>query len=104
MSLIDPIDRNALMVKLGIVNNCEACEFHETIYCSWKPNAVDVCEAICDAPTIEPERKPGHWIIYTVSMLDGEDCKCSECGQTSCAPYWNFCPNCGADMRGEQDK
>ena len=52
------------------------------------------------APTIEPERKSGHWIIYTVSMLDGEDCKCSECGQTSCAPYWNFCPNCGEKMEG----
>ena len=59
-----------------------------------------------DCPlSIEPERKSGHWIIYTVSMLDGEDCKCSECGQTSCAPYWNFCPNCGAKMEeGEQDE
>ena len=55
------------------------------------------------APTIDPERKKGHWIVYVVSMLDGEDCKCSECGQISCAPYWNFCPNCGADMRGEQE-
>ena len=49
---------------------------------------------------IEPERKPGHWIIYTVSMLDGEDCKCSECGQISCAPNWRYCPNCGAKMEG----
>lgn len=59
MSLIDPIDRNALIVKLGICENCEACEYHEMIYCSWKPNAVDVCEAICDAPTVKPEPK---WI------------------------------------------
>ena len=59
MSLIDPIDKNALMVKLGIVKNCEACKYHETVYCSWKPNVVDVCEAICDAPTVEPEP---HWI------------------------------------------
>ena len=59
MSLIDPIDRNALMVKLGIVKNCEACEHHKTVYCDWKPNAVDVCEAICDAPTVEPQQR---WI------------------------------------------
>ena len=50
-------------------------------------------------PTINPVKK-GKWIIYTLSMFDGEDCKCSECGQISCAPYWNFCPNCGSRMEG----
>lgn len=45
------------------------------------------------------EPKRGKWIIYTVSPFDGEDVKCSECGQRGCAPYWDFCPNCGADMR-----
>lgn len=54
-------------------------------------------------PTIEPERKTGQWEIYVISPFDGEDCRCSECGQCGCVPYWNFCPNCGADMRGEQD-
>lgn len=49
-------------------------------------------------PFAEPERKKGKWIIYVVSLLDGEDVKCSECGQCGCAPYWNFCPNCGAEM------
>ena len=56
------------------------------------------------APTIEQERKTGKWIIYTVSMLDGEDCKCSECGKTSCAPYWHYCPNCGAKMEGVEQE
>ena len=42
--------------------------------------------------------KMGHWIIYTVSPFDGEDVKCSECGQRGCAPYWGYCPNCGAKM------
>ena len=54
---------------------------------------------VCDAPTIEPERKKGKWI----------DGKCDQCGCH--APYWsmsttyyksNYCPECGADMRGEQ--
>lgn len=53
-------------------------------------------------PTIEPERIRGRWEIYVISMLDGEGCKCSECGFEG-VPYWNFCPNCGADMR-EQDE
>lgn len=45
----------------------------------------------------EPERETGKWIIYTISPWDGEGCKCSECGFEG-VPYWDFCPNCGADM------
>ena len=45
-------------------------------------------------------RKPGHWETYIISMIDGEGCRCSECGFEG-VPYWDFCPNCGADMRGE---
>ena len=56
-------------------------------------------EALKDA---KPEHKPGHWETYIISMLDGEGCKCSECGFEG-VPYWDFCPNCGADMRGKQN-
>lgn len=51
---------------------------------------------VCDASTIEPERKKGKWI----------DGRCDQCG--SHAPFWsmastyyesNFCPNCGTDIR-----
>ena len=55
-----------------------------------------------------PERKTGKWI-----KLDAHahlaDHKCSACGQEcyvpTCMgdPMYDFCPNCGADMRGEQD-
>ena len=59
-----------------------------------------VSEAI--NPSVQPERKKGKWEIYVISMLDGEGCRCSECGFEG-APYWDFCPNCGADMRGVQE-
>ena len=45
----------------------------------------------------------GEW----VSCGDGEDVPwmCSHCGKTTAhkykVMYGNFCPNCGADMRGE---
>lgn len=55
------------------------------------------------APTIIPERKRGRWEIYIISMIDGEGCRCSECGFEG-ASYWEFCPNCGADMRGGQNE
>jgi len=60
-------------------------------------------DAIRNLPSAGQERKKGRWIIYVISPFDGEDVKCSECGQCGCAPYWDFCPNCGADMRGEQE-
>ena len=49
----------------------------------------------------QPERIKGHWV----------NGRCDKCNGH--APFWcmastyyasNFCPNCGADMRGEQDE
>ena len=57
---------------------------------------------LAEVPSAQPERKRGKWEIYVISMFDGEGCRCSECGFEG-VPYWDFCPNCGADMRGEQD-
>lgn len=45
-------------------------------------------------PTIEAERKKGKWVD------DGCDTRCGECGEKQEFPHWQFCPNCGTDMRG----
>ena len=69
----------------------------------------ELCEAIGDVrwefiqrlkcvPTAQP--KKGKWEIYVISMLDGEGCRCSECGYEG-VPYWDFCPNCGSYNGGE---
>ena len=47
---------------------------------------------------LEQEPKTGHWIPRNSFLLQY---KCSECGQES--EKYNFCPNCGADMRGEEE-
>lgn len=60
-------------------------------------------------PSAQPERKRGEW-ISSDDGWDGEYFVCSKCG----CPWtliegspedngMNFCPNCGAYMRGEQD-
>ena len=54
-------------------------------------------------------RKKGEWIdkkyrwIKSISMWWHSAYKCSICGETGLKD-WNYCPNCGADMRGESDE
>lgn len=60
-----------------------------------------VLEKISELPSVTPSRPKGIWI--EVDSLDGALWhKCSKCGETE---YYatNYCPNCGADMRGEEE-
>lgn len=57
---------------------------------------------IRDLPSAEPERHRGEWIE------DGHErgfSECSKCGYIAVSVlserHYNFCPNYGADMRGE---
>ena len=52
----------------------------------------------------QPERKRGKWEITNLGAVGVFD-SCSECKRVvkHKAPFYNYCPNCGADMRGEQD-
>lgn len=60
--------------------------------------------AIDDMPIIE-ERKTGRWMTEYLDGIPGRRAKikyCSECCQVSTCRY-NFCPNCGAKMKGAED-
>lgn len=72
---------------------------------------VDAIEKIRGLPSAQP--KTGKWIKLTGMMppeFHGHHC-CSECGRfANMEPPFgnredlsNFCPYCGADMRGEQN-
>ena len=56
--------------------------------------------AIDDAPTIEPKR--GEWIDRS-GGIEGAWNYCSVCGEQAIDLY-DFCPNCGADMREREGK
>lgn len=65
-----------------------------------------VCEVIDKMPTIEPEREKGKWLPENRTM--DAFWVCSSCGFPSedhaANILYKFCPNCGADMRGEKDE
>ena len=54
-----------------------------------------VWDAIDALPSAQPEPKRGKWIHISEEMW-----KCDQCGEISCCSP-NFCPDCGADMRGK---
>lgn len=64
-------------------------------------NTQRIMDAVNNLPPAQPEPQEGHWI----------NGKCDLCGEH--APFWcmastyhesNYCPNCGAKMKGERQK
>ena len=63
----------------------------------------------------QPEREKGEWIIRDNPGTGWYRVTCPECGEDVTStipligffpdvkPLWDFCPDCGADMRGEQE-
>ena len=80
---------------------------------AWQ-DALDRAEgAIGDLPSVQPERKRGKWEYHSNPNIRGgmnpEDAYCSVCGFHTCTSEvnnfddYNFCPNCGADMRQREE-
>ena len=67
--------------------------------------------AVYNLPSVQPKPRKGHWVSAKVGrFFPSNDYKCSKCGNildfdgVNCGRGdANFCPNCGADMRGEQE-
>ena len=60
----------------------------------------------CVEPVGNSDTLKGKWNVYEVANTEEEQpiaWECSECGEVVEVQY-NFCPNCGADMRGEQNE
>ena len=55
-------------------------------------------------PSAQPERKKGKWIEHNPHNWGlGIIYECSECGYEMDCEEPNYCPSCGADMRGESE-
>ena len=64
----------------------------------WSEDKETAIDCLQNTPPVQPERKKGKWIqkenVYGVVY-------CSKCDYELHTNDTNFCPNCGADMRGE---
>lgn len=63
-----------------------------------------VTPIIACQPTIEPERKKGHWIRHPEqrNIFNGKTIECSECHEKYTVQYVEdelFCRHCGADKK-----
>ena len=77
------------------------------------PNAYngwsDAYDKACIISTLEEvpkaDRPQGEWIIHS----NGKMCDCSACNESYDRTFeyvdeWNYCPNCGAKMKGADDE
>lgn len=91
------------VIKAVLGSNLSACMVYGRSE-EGMATANELIQAIKNLPSAEPERKSGHWI--NAECKDGTTAhKCSECKcfvgySVSSLKWFNFCPWCGADMRG----
>jgi hypothetical protein len=94
---MDLIDRQAAIDTINALHDLPN---------AWLDCAVDAVMAL---PSAQPEHKTGRWIVVDADIAENTDiCECSLCRgriwkYKNVEDMWNYCPRCGADMRGEQD-
>ena len=104
----DAVSRNAIIQKL---NTMDRYVSEELILCDtdkkFPKNEVfivdDVYEEIVEnLSSVQPERKKGKWIkgVGENGITTSEFCSCCRYENKHWCD-WNFCPNCGADLRGD---
>lgn len=71
---------------------------------------IELMQAIIDAPAADVRQVGrGKWIEYTRVVVPEpynkweQAWKCDKCGFDDGFPAYSFCPNCGADMREEDN-
>ena len=73
-------------------------DFNSRDYGMFWTSGIERC--IDEMPSVQTERKKGKWIDAQYPFSRCNICECYFDTENNLA---NFCPNCGADMRGEED-
>lgn len=97
----DLIDRQAAVCAIEeYADRLQMADWKANPGIPYKAHTLNWCiNTLRDLPSIQPKRGK-----YRAVVCDGvELLACSECGYTGAFWTYNYCPNCGADMRGGED-
>jgi len=107
-------DNSTLVRAMDIKEAARRIRIHNKIHFAAEPNALiisQILESCAQILELIAERKIryeryGQWIPHhTYRDTEGDICEifqCSNCGQLG--EDTNYCPNCGAKMKGEQNE
>ena len=100
------IERDALMLRIKEIH-CTECDSHNGLRCRacWVDDTLDYIDSE-PAADVAPVRH-GRWelVEYQCTPLDTDQTLvCTECGFAHQNDDWyNYCPNCGAKMDGDEN-
>lgn len=98
----DAISRSALIEAVGQINSIDyglpsSFEAHKAA----KDVLFDITKIVAATPAVEPQRVHAEWVLES----DKEHSRCSNCSNRrniKTQKSWEYCPKCGADMRGRE--
>ena len=80
---------------------------YPTVYHTEYGDEVINTEDIKTAPTVEPDKPQGKWVVdicENVDFMTRRGWRCSVCGTRQTYGITKYCPYCGAQMSKEGDK
>ena len=92
--------------RQAAIENIKECAqaAHSNYEWDMEQGYINAIECLEELPSAQPQRMRGKWEKGVGENGVTTSLFCSECNYENTHWYaWNYCPNCGADMRGEQD-